>query len=368
MEIKVHKFKVLWLDDSMTALNQTKIILNSVFTEQYGVTPTFTETTSYEDFFKHYRRKKFDFIFLDINLGSDTQDGINVYRKVRTKEKSVIIVFISAYLEDPFYEDLVESLQINDENLFTLPIPLPSRRDEQYQEKVIDKVDSIKKKLEEIQSRDNERIFNLNLKEYEQLKKTEKKRILNKAFTYCRPSARKRFTEREDLKSIIIAKGKDQVILESKDILNPSFLKLYSIQEDVVPVGFKKIQINGHFDIEPFSINTFQDKLTPEIPLSTEIIHAQVLEVEEEDVLLNCLIDEEKRIFQLRKFDREPLNDEVNLSINSVITITIETYKGRRVFLFENAESGIAPLFVRKKYFDKEDEDISAFLNPKAKE
>jgi len=102
-------------------------------------------------------------------------------------------------------------------------------------------------------------------------------------------------------------------------------------------------------------------------PISTDLIPAQILEVEENRVLLNCLLDEKEEQYQLRKFDREPLNGAVILEPNHIIIIEIQTFEGERKFLFRDGEAKLKKHFEHKKYFDGE-KDYSAFLSPKTSE
>ncbi len=99
---------------------------------------------------------------------------------------------------------------------------------------------------------------------------------------------------------------------------------------------------------------------------STDHIPAQILEIEQKHVLVNCLLDPEARQFQIRRFDIEPIEDAVTLKTDQLIIIEIKTYVGKRIFTFkDNKDAKWKPYFERKMYFDGS-EDYSEFLNPKA--
>jgi len=146
--------------------------------------------------------------------------------------------------------------------------------------------------------------------------------------------------------------------------------KLQSIDEYLytIAVPFPATQEKDFDELVTTSIEHIVKKnYTPQDrPKSTDHIPAQILEVEEKHVLLNCLLDPEARQFQIRRFDLEPIEDAVSLKKNQLIIVEIKTYIGKRIFSFkDNKDPKWEPYFERKMYFDGT-EDYSAFLNPKA--
>lgn len=101
----------------------------------------------------------------------------------------------------------------------------------------------------------------------------------------------------------------------------------------------------------------------PKRPISINTIHAKIIEIKEEQLLVNCLLDIEQEQYQLRKFDIEPFTDAVTLEEGQVITIKIITSIGERKFLFKDAKEEAKKHFEEKNYFDGS-EDFSNFLNP----
>jgi hypothetical protein len=68
-----------------------------------------------------------------------------------------------------------------------------------------------------------------------------------------------------------------------------------------------------------------------------DIIYAKILEITERNILLNCLINEQDKTFQIRKFDIEPFIGAVTLQINNFVQITVQTSVGERKINYTNA-------------------------------
>ncbi|TAE19151.1 MAG: hypothetical protein EAZ95_02505 [Bacteroidetes bacterium] len=86
---------------------------------------------------------------------------------------------------------------------------------------------------------------------------------------------------------------------------------------------------------------------------SADVIFGKILEVTEDKVLVKCLINEEDRTFQMRKFDIEPFEGAVTLEVNQFVEITIQTGVGERRFTYKNASRKDLPtIFERKNYLE----------------
>jgi hypothetical protein len=84
-----------------------------------------------------------------------------------------------------------------------------------------------------------------------------------------------------------------------------------------------------------------------------DIIYAKILEITERNVLLKCLINEQDKTFQIRKFDIEPLIGAVTLQINNFVEITVQTSVGERKINYKNATRNDLPaIFERKNYLE----------------
>jgi hypothetical protein len=81
-----------------------------------------------------------------------------------------------------------------------------------------------------------------------------------------------------------------------------------------------------------------------------ENIDSQILEISDEYVILNCLIDKEKRIYQQRSFKKIFLNN-INLEINQLVIIRIFGRAGEIRYKFEDGNN-----IIPSEYFDFPDD------------
>jgi hypothetical protein len=80
----------------------------------------------------------------------------------------------------------------------------------------------------------------------------------------------------------------------------------------------------------------------------------QILEIQEEKVVIRCLIDEENKEFQIRNFDREPFEGAVIMEVGAFVGITVFTKPGERRFLFRSvAGDPIKHLFEPQNIFEE---------------
>ena len=366
---KKYSHNILWLDDEPRVIEMTGHILKGIFVEKYQYAPNLIGTNSPKEFFQEYEEHKqeIDYIFLDINLGIDTDNGIEVYEKIRKVDKEVIIVFISAYLWSGNWYEYIEKAKKGDTNLFTLPIPFPLKIEKEEFDKYISKpieeiinknAKSIKKSIKKIELDSYKKIFYRDLKNLKELSKGERKKFVRKAHIFNRPYIEKYHEKNRHIKSIIIADKPNNIIYASPEELKPSFLiPFFAIHNK--PFFAYNLILRDKLDIEEVSKDYFI------APKSVEKIPAQILEIADGHVLLNCLLDEEERQFQLRKYDLEPIEGAVTLEKNNIIQITITTFEGERVFSFKDGTPDLKQKFERKTYFDGK-EDYSAFLKPKS--
>lgn len=96
---------------------------------------------------------------------------------------------------------------------------------------------------------------------------------------------------------------------------------------------------------------------------SIENIIGKILDVDDLKVTVKCLIDRESKLFQVKRFDKQPFVDAVNLEINQFIEINIFTRPGERKFTYQNYnKKDLISLFEPKNYF--EDIDESQLFDP----
>lgn len=95
---------------------------------------------------------------------------------------------------------------------------------------------------------------------------------------------------------------------------------------------------------------------------SVKTIYGKILNIEEGKVTIKCLLNEEDRYFQVRKFEGEPFRGSVNLEVNQFVEIKIFTRSGERKFTYKNApRRDLEEIFEPKNYF--EGLDNSPFFN-----
>jgi hypothetical protein len=111
----------------------------------------------------------------------------------------------------------------------------------------------------------------------------------------------------------------------------------------------------------------YAEKLLSEIErdfdkaIEVENIKGQIVDIEKDHVLINCLIEEEPPVFQVRRFDIRLFTDYVHLENGAFVTIIVTTKPGSRRFEFFTETRDLNKQFERPDYFE-ELGDIS-FLN-----
>jgi len=337
--------KVLWLDDDPKMIEKSVPLLEQGFKKIDRAKPNFERYEYYENLLKSIKnnRDKNYIIFLDINLGSD-KNGIYVYEQIRQIDEEIVIVFVSANLYK--HEEKINEFQEKDKNLFTLEIPFPKTNEEL---------------LKKIMNRPIEQLYEVSLDSFRNFGVSEQVRFynhVNEINERNKAYVQQRFIEEGNPQFIIMDEPIKIIKKGSNDVpLNSSILTKLCLSYDKLLFGFNRK--NGN-DFELVKIDT--EKLNT--PKSTDHIPAQILEVEEKHVLLNCLLDPEERQFQVRRFDLEPIEEAVTLEKNQLIIVEIKTYVGKRIFSFkDNKDPKWEPYFERKMYFQNT-EDYSDVLNP----
>lgn len=102
-----------------------------------------------------------------------------------------------------------------------------------------------------------------------------------------------------------------------------------------------------------FNANKLLDEIERDFQQATDIqrFYGQVINIEEDHVLINCLVEEEPPVFQVRRFDRELFRDYIEIAKQIYLSIVITTKPGSRVFEFYNEPTSLAEKFTRPDYF-----------------
>lgn len=96
-----------------------------------------------------------------------------------------------------------------------------------------------------------------------------------------------------------------------------------------------------------------------EVTYSTiKTVYAQIMGVTSYQVVLNCLIDKDQKKFQIKKFDKTPFEDAVDLTTNNFVEVKIFTRPGERKFTYRNID---LPNELKEIF---EPEDLSHLFDP----
>jgi hypothetical protein len=131
------------------------------------------------------------------------------------------------------------------------------------------------------------------------------------------------------------------------------------------------IEALKEFDLAPISYlsrgkasyrtgdNTYDiDKLLLELDTEFEKIKeecefiGEIIEVAEDNVLINCLLDKEKLISQVRRFDKQLFKNYIDLKVGNFISIMSVTKPGSSLFEFKNESSDLSDFFKKKNLFE----------------
>ncbi len=101
-------------------------------------------------------------------------------------------------------------------------------------------------------------------------------------------------------------------------------------------------------------------EIDAEITRITDVImfDGEIIDIEEDSVIIDCLMDKEGKKFQLRRFDRRPLEGVVDLDRGKYITITVTTKPGSTTFEFSKAAGDPSALFSKAGYMHDIDERL----------
>lgn len=343
---------ILWYDDDVKVFDETKPAFNHVI----DLPLEYHDCTTYDDFMGIYKdlKRKIDFIFLDIDLGTNKKNGIEIYKEIRSKYKNLIVVFLSGKLASPNRENEIISLVETDDFLFTLPLPFPSKRKKHFFDQ------KVAKPINKIFEYYKQSIFNVDLESFVNLGKSDRVSIYNKAFKLQSKNLQKLFKSKQDIQWVGLSDDINNIVLEGRDfdnLLGGNIYKTIS-ERNIVIFFYKRSDNDVGFD-QFFDYNNI---------ISYDRIPAEVLEIDHtnNELLLNCLIDVETRNFEIRKFDLEPfLFLESNKRVRFIF-ISILTLPEQRIFSFYADDTNEIFKAFEMKSVLKEEDDFS-FLFPTEK-
>lgn len=101
--------------------------------------------------------------------------------------------------------------------------------------------------------------------------------------------------------------------------------------------------------------------LQKEIQISNEVYYGQIVSIEEDSVLINCLIDNDSKTFELRRFDINIFKKYISIELGRFIEIKVKTTPGNREFEFNEIHKDLSEIFIKSDDF--EDLGDVSFLN-----
>ncbi len=155
------------------------------------------------------------------------------------------------------------------------------------------------------------------------------------------------------LVSSIVPKGKQYYLVAwTKDPDNTDSVIEILKTLNLAPVSYlskRKEDYRIHDDV--YNIEKLFDELNKEFEVLKEVdeFPGEIIEIEKDFVLINCLVDKAHLVFQIRRFDKTPFENYIDLTIGNFVLIRSITKPGSRIFEFSNGNSDL------NKYFKKED-------------
>lgn len=108
---------------------------------------------------------------------------------------------------------------------------------------------------------------------------------------------------------------------------------------------------------EEKGIKLLLEEIETEISLIKDInkeeFLCEIIDIENEYIVLNCLIDEKKGFFQIRKFEISPLKHFISLEIGNYLILKVTTSLGQRLFEYIEQFEDYSYLFNQKNIFGK---------------
>ena len=124
---------------------------------------------------------------------------------------------------------------------------------------------------------------------------------------------------------------------------------------DLLPVAYlSKLKEQYRTGNSTYNIDKLLDELNNEFDKIKEVndFYGEIIEVEKDFILINCLLDEENKIFQIRRFDKTPFDGYINISVGNYISIRSTTKPGSRLFEFNNEATDLSKYFKKPNYFE----------------
>lgn len=121
-------------------------------------------------------------------------------------------------------------------------------------------------------------------------------------------------------------------IKEYTGTLNQEFYQILRSSEHQKSYKFHQKGI-GEFAIKIKELDGYLIHKRHKENFKEETIYANIIEINNDFYIMNCLIDLKDKIFQKRKFEKSPFQD-LSLEVGDSLKILIETKRGEKKFSF----------------------------------
>lgn len=142
---------------------------------------------------------------------------------------------------------------------------------------------------------------------------------------------------------------------EAQEVLN--LLEHYGVSPVKTLIRKKgDYQVGKH----KYDIDRLFEELNSEfsdITATVEEIDGQILDLQDDCVIIDCLLDHDSKTFQKRRFEILPFKNIKNLNTGNFITIRIITKPGSKLYEFYNNSKNLKNLFSKEDLFDGIDEN-----------
>jgi len=153
---------------------------------------------------------------------------------------------------------------------------------------------------------------------------------------------------------IIPKNTKYTLIIWSKDTHEKDSLLAVLAELDIYPTHFDAWQ-KTDYNLERDNFDSKIKELIKSISgkkKNTDILFGQIIDIEEDGYLINCLLDLQEPTFQIRKFDIELFENLNDLQVENFVKISISTEPGiRKIEVFKEIND-LSEKFLTIDYFE----------------
>ena len=160
------------------------------------------------------------------------------------------------------------------------------------------------------------------------------------------------------INSIVPAKHNFNLVIWTKDsnYVDPLLETLELIHRKPIfhyPAQKNHYMVNGAFNINRL-FSDLETSYRSFYPTRIKDIHGEIVDIQNDHVLVNCLLDRENPVYQVRRFERELVeHSPIDFRIGSFLVIRTTTSPGKKVFEFINEPEDLRKEFEQVDYFSQ---------------